>query len=150
MRNKKNARECKIELVNTLDINISINMAEISFSEEIKPPKEKYNRAKVKEEMRNKIKDWEERKIMSKKQKIIDYMKQHGSITQLEAMDTRNNINTIRLGGIIHYLRNKEGYNIKTEIVKSKNEEGETSYFARYSFIEEPEDEIMAHIPSLI
>lgn len=87
---------------------------------------------------------------MSKKQKIIDYMKQHGSITQLEAMDIRNNINTIRLGGIIHYLRNKEGYNIKTEIVKSKNEEGETSYFARYSFIEEQEDEIMAHIPSLI
>ena len=55
-----NARECKIELVDTLDIGIKVNMTEISFSEEIKPPKEKYNRAKVKEEMRNKIKDWED------------------------------------------------------------------------------------------
>ena len=54
------ARECKIELVDTLDIGIHINMAEISFSDEIKPPKEKFNRAKVKEETRNKIKEWED------------------------------------------------------------------------------------------
>ena len=57
MRNKKNARECKIELVNTLDINISINMAEISFSEEIKPPKEKFNRAKEKREFEKRIRE---------------------------------------------------------------------------------------------
>ena len=49
------ARECKIELVDTLDIGISINMAEISFSDEIKAPKEKYNRAKEKREMQRRI-----------------------------------------------------------------------------------------------
>ena len=50
-----NARECKIELVDTLDIGININMAEISFSDEIEPPKEKYNRAKEKREMQRRI-----------------------------------------------------------------------------------------------
>lgn len=50
-----NARECKIELVDTLDIGITINMAEISFSDEIKAPKEKYNRAKEKREMQRRI-----------------------------------------------------------------------------------------------
>lgn len=59
-RNLDNARECKIEFVDTLDIGIKINYTEISFSEEIKPPKEKFNRAKVKEETRNKIKEWED------------------------------------------------------------------------------------------
>ena len=49
------AREYKIELVDTLDIDIGVKFAEISFSEEIKPPKEKFNRAKVKQETRNKI-----------------------------------------------------------------------------------------------
>ena len=50
-----NGRECKIELVDTLDIGISINMAEISFSDKIKAPKEKYNRAKEKREMQRRI-----------------------------------------------------------------------------------------------
>ena len=50
-----NARECKIELVDILDIGININMAEISFSDEIRPPKEKYNRAKEKREMQRRI-----------------------------------------------------------------------------------------------
>lgn len=55
-----NARECKIELVDTLDIGIEVKVAEISFSDEIKPPKEKFNRAKIKEETRSKIRDWED------------------------------------------------------------------------------------------
>ena len=49
------ARECKIELVDTLDIGIEIKCAEISFSDEIKAPKEKYNRAKEKREMQRRI-----------------------------------------------------------------------------------------------
>ena len=53
------ARECKIELVDDLDIDCSIKFAEISFTDEIRPPKEKVNRAKVKQETRNKIRDWE-------------------------------------------------------------------------------------------
>ena len=54
------ARECKIELVDTLDIGVDIKFAEISFSDEIKPQKEKFNRAKVKQETRNKIREWED------------------------------------------------------------------------------------------
>lgn len=57
---KDNARECKIELVDTLDIGIEVKCAEISFSDEIKPPKEKFDRAKVKQETRNKIREWED------------------------------------------------------------------------------------------
>lgn len=52
-----NARECKIELVDTLDIGIDIKFAEISFSDEIKPPKEKFNRAKVKRELRKRLEE---------------------------------------------------------------------------------------------
>lgn len=52
-----NARECKIEMVDTLDIGIEIKFAEISFSEEIKPPKEKFNRAKIKTETRKRIEE---------------------------------------------------------------------------------------------
>jgi hypothetical protein len=59
-RRVDNARECKIELVNTLDIGIEVKCAEISFSDEIKPPKEKFDRAKVKQETRNKIREWED------------------------------------------------------------------------------------------
>ena len=51
------ARECKIEFVDTLDIGIKINYTEISFSEEIKPPKEKFNRAKEKREFEKRIRD---------------------------------------------------------------------------------------------
>lgn len=49
------ARECKIELVDTLDIGIDIKFTEISFSDEIKQPKEKFNRAKVKKETQKMI-----------------------------------------------------------------------------------------------
>ena len=55
-----NGRECKIELVDTLDIGVEVKVAEISFSEEIRPPKEKFNRAKVKQKTMREIKDWED------------------------------------------------------------------------------------------
>lgn len=51
------ARECKIELVDTLDIGIEVKCAEISFSDEIKQPKEKFDRAKVKRELRKRIEE---------------------------------------------------------------------------------------------
>ena len=56
-RRMNNARECKIEMVDTLDIGIEIKFAEISFSEEIKPPKEKFNRAKEKREFEKRIRE---------------------------------------------------------------------------------------------
>lgn len=61
-RRMDEARECKIELVDTLDIGIEVKVAEISFSEEIKPPKEKFNRAKEKRKFEKRIReDLEER-----------------------------------------------------------------------------------------
>ena len=60
MRNNKNARECKIELVDTLDIDIDINVAEISISNELEVHKVKFNRAKTKKETENLIKEWED------------------------------------------------------------------------------------------
>lgn len=148
MKNKKNARECKIELVDTLDIDVGIKFAEISFSDEIKPPKEKFNRAKVKEETRNKIKEWEERKIMAKesqKQRVIKYIKDFGSITPAEAF---TELGAYRLSAIIYDLKHKDGYNIKTEIERGKNRYGDSTCFARYSFIEQDE-EIMNLIPTI-
>ena len=60
MRNKNNARECKIELVDTLDIGIELNMAEIEFSNELKVSKTKFNRAETKKETKQLIKEWED------------------------------------------------------------------------------------------
>lgn len=55
-----NARECKIELVDTLDIGIELNVAEISFSNELKVSKTKFNRAETKKETKQLIKEWED------------------------------------------------------------------------------------------
>ena len=55
-----NARECKIELVDTLDIDLDINVAEISISNELEVHKVKFNRAKTKKETENLIKEWED------------------------------------------------------------------------------------------
>ena len=55
-----NARECKIELVDTLDIGIELNMAEIEFSNELKVSKTKFNRAETKKETKQLIKEWED------------------------------------------------------------------------------------------
>lgn len=56
-RNLDNARECKIELVDTLDIGIEVKCAEISFSDEIKQPKEKFDRAKEKRKFEKRIRE---------------------------------------------------------------------------------------------
>ena len=139
------ARECKIELVDTLDIDIGVKFAEISFSDEIKQPKEKFNRAKVKQETRNKIREWEERKMkMTQKQRILNYIKNFGSITSFQAY---SDLGITQLGARIDGLQ-KEGYKFKKQTEKSKNRYGEPVHFTRYSFMEQDE-ELMKHIPSL-
>lgn len=50
------ARECKIQLVDEIDIGYEIKTAEISFSDERKP-KEKFNRAKVKREFEKRVRE---------------------------------------------------------------------------------------------
>ncbi len=55
-----NARECKIELIDTLDIGIELNIAEISFSNELEVHKTKFNRQEMKRETKKLIKEWED------------------------------------------------------------------------------------------
>lgn len=51
-------KKCSVEFVDDLDIGISIKAAEVSFKPERK--KDKYNRAKTKQEFERRIEDeWE-------------------------------------------------------------------------------------------
>ena len=52
-------------------------------------------------------------KKMSKKQKVLLYMKTYGSITQKDAIDL---FNAYRLSAIIHDLKHKDGYTITTKL----------------------------------
>ena len=65
-------------------------------------------------------------------QRILDYIRKHGSITQKQA-DT---IAVRRLPSRIFDLR-RLGYNIVSETVKTRNRYGEPCRVARYKFAEE-------------
>lgn len=67
---------------------------------------------------------------MGAKENIINYIKEHGSITQLE---TYQEFGYTRLPSLIHRLRT-EGYNIITTNETVKNKYGQTVTYARYSF----------------
>lgn len=64
--------------------------------------------------------------------RIIEYMKKHGSITQLEAY---LDIGCWRLASRISDLKN-QGYPIKREMETVKNRYGEKVLIARYSLAE--------------
>jgi len=65
--------------------------------------------------------------------KIVRYLNEFGSITQLEALQ---DLGIMRLASRISELK-KEGREIKVELVKGKNRYGETVKWARYSLAEE-------------
>lgn len=62
-------------------------------------------------------------------QRVIDYMTQFGSITQLEAL---NDLGIMRLASRISDLRTK-GYDIKREMITVRNRFEEECHVARYS-----------------
>ena len=64
--------------------------------------------------------------------KVLHYMRQFGSITQLEAL----NIGCMRLASRISDLRT-QGYAIGRRMKTGKNRYGESVSFAEYYFIEE-------------
>ena len=66
-------------------------------------------------------------------EKIIDYMKKFGSITQLEALQ---DLGCMRLASRITDLR-YQGYAIGRRIKTGKNRYGESVSFAEYYLIEE-------------
>lgn len=66
---------------------------------------------------------------MSQEKKILEYINEHGSITQLEATE---HIGCLRLPARISDLRQK-GVDIISEQVAVKNRFGQTCHVARYS-----------------
>ena len=65
--------------------------------------------------------------------KIVRYLNEFGSITQLEALQ---DLGIMRLASRISELK-KEGREIKVEMVKGTNRYGESVKWARYSLAEE-------------
>lgn len=68
-------------------------------------------------------------------QRIIDYMRQFGSISTLEAF---NDLGIARLASRIHDLKG-QGYHIVSEMGTAKNRYGETVHFKIYRLKEEKE-----------
>lgn len=65
--------------------------------------------------------------------RVLQYMKEFGSITSYEAF---RELGVTRLSAAIFILK-KKGIDICTKMEQSKNRYGDTVYFARYSLVEE-------------
>ena len=63
---------------------------------------------------------------------LLDYMRQHGSVTGLQAL---SELGIMNYKGRIHDLR-KMGYTIRTDYITRMNAHGEKKTFARYSLKE--------------
>lgn len=72
---------------------------------------------------------------MTQCQRIIDYMRQFGSISTIEAF---NDLGVARLASRIHDLK-AQGYHIVSEMGTAKNRYGETVHFKIYKLKEEKE-----------
>lgn len=68
-------------------------------------------------------------------ERILDYIDEFGSITQLEAL---RDLGIMRLASRISDIK-KQGYLIKSEIETVKNRFGESSHIKRYSLHEKGE-----------
>ena len=66
---------------------------------------------------------------VTQEQRILDYMSQFGSITQLEAL---RDLGVMRLASRISDLRQK-GHDIKSETITVKNRFKEECHVSRYS-----------------
>lgn len=66
---------------------------------------------------------------MTQCERVIQYMRDFGSITALQAME---DLGVMRLASRICDLR-RDGYRIKKEDVKKRNRYGEWAHIAKYS-----------------
>jgi len=78
----------------------------------------------------------------TQKQRVIDYIKQFGSISSWEAYA---DLGITQLGARIDQLK-KDGYEFETEWESKKNRYGENTTYKRYK-IAEMIEENMNHIP---
>ena len=68
-------------------------------------------------------------RTMSQKEMVFNYMKVHGSITQIDAI---RDLGCTRLGARIWDLVHKDGIRIGRDMVKGINRFGKPTAFARY------------------
>ena len=73
---------------------------------------------------------------MTQCERIVDYIKQFGSISPLEAF---RDLGITKLATRISEMRRFDGIQFKQEYEKSKNRYGETVYYMRY-FLPKEED----------
>jgi hypothetical protein len=64
----------------------------------------------------------------TQREKILDYMREWGSITPLDAL---REFGCMRLATRVFELK-QQGYNIKTVIERAENKSGEPVHYARY------------------
>lgn len=69
---------------------------------------------------------------MKQAERVLKYMRDFGSIMQLEAMQ---DLGCMRLGARVYDLK-RDGYAIKKEMETSKNRYGEDTSYARYRLVE--------------
>ena len=81
---------------------------------------------------------------ISQKDRIINYIRQFGSISSFEAYA---NLGITQLGARIDQLK-KEGYEFKTEWEKGQNRFGEKTEYKRY-YLADMVAENMEHIPQI-
>ena len=65
---------------------------------------------------------------MTQSQRILEHLRQHGSITQADAIE---NYGIMRLASRVNDLR-REGHPIITEVVEGRNRYGEKTRWSRY------------------
>lgn len=70
---------------------------------------------------------------MSDSEKVLKYLKEHGSITSWEAIQ---HFHCTRLSGRIFDLK-RRGFNIVSTMEEGKNSDGEVCRYARYRLVEE-------------
>ena len=70
------------------------------------------------------------KKLVTNADRVLEYMKQFGSITSLDAFKDLGNT---RLSASIFILR--KDYNIKSITVKSKNRYGDEIHYSRYYLV---------------
>lgn len=67
--------------------------------------------------------------VATQKSKLLNHLTNNGPITSLEAV---RKFNILRPSNRIQELK-AEGYDIHTEIIWKKHEDGSTTHYARYS-----------------
>ena len=69
------------------------------------------------------------RKVPTQAQRVLDYIRDFGSITRVDAM---SDLGIANLPAVIEILRHKHGHNIETLEIKAKNRYGQNITYAKY------------------